>query len=399
MTEPQLVAGQPDLHLQLLYFTSTSLSSDGRHMVMIGEKDGNPNLFSSELGSGAVRQLTHNDAGVLRSYVYFDGTPYRGFGKASVSFDADRGVLYYLQGSEVRSVSLDGTERVLAVLPDDQVTAFTHVSADGKRLCVPTTDEAAFTEDADWTHKHKGIDARVQRLGLNSWLRVFSTETGEELACEKVPLGWVTHVQFAPGDASQILYNHEWPGDCGIRRVWLWDGKSHRQMRSEGDGRSRLDWTCHEMWERDGKAVIYHGLYEDGRAYIGRIPLDGSPIRELALPQGWTRYGHFTVGPSEAQLVTDGYYHAGAGDTIKVSPWISHLDVDWQSGAVNWRVLGRSDSSWDSQDSHPHPILDAEGRYVYFTSDKDGKRAVYRLDVAEASVAEVGLKLSGRSGA
>lgn len=397
MTTQERIAAQADLHLQLLYFTSTSLSADGRHVVAIGERDGNPNLFRIDLDNGDIGQLTGNEDGILRSYVYFEGQPYRGLGKASVSFDAVRGVLYYLQGREIRAVDLEGRERVLATLPGDQVTAFTHVSADGTRLCVPTTDAAAFTEDAAWSERHKGIDARVRRLGLKSYLRVYATETGEELACESVPSAWVTHVQFSPNNAEHILYNHEWPADCGIRRVWLWDGKQHRALRSEGNGRSRKDWTCHEMWERDGEAVIYHGLYEDGRAYIGRIPLSGAPIAELALPQGWGRYGHFTVGPSRADLVTDGYYHGGAEDGSRTCPWISHLDVDWDSGRVSWRVLGRSDSSWDSQDSHPHPILDAAGDFVYFTSDKEGKRAIYRLPVgATDTVAEVELHLAGR---
>lgn len=397
MTAPEKIAARPDLHLQLLYFTSASLSADGRHVVAIGEADGNPNLFRVDMDSGDIRQLTGNEEGVLRSYVYFEGTPYRGFGKASVSFDAVRGVLYYLQGREIRAVDLEGRERILATLPGDQVTAFTHVSADGSRLCVPTSDEAAFTEDEAWTERHKGIDARVQRLGLKSYLRVYCTETGAEMMAEPVPSAWVTHVQFSPDNAEHILYNHEWPADCGIRRVWLWDGSQHRALRDEADGRSRKDWTCHEMWERDGKAVIYHGLYEDGRAYIGRIPLSGAAIAELALPQGWGRYGHFTVGPSRADLVTDGYYHGGPEDDARVCPWISHLDVDWETGTVGWRVLGRSDSSWDSQDSHPHPILDAAGKFVYFTSDREGKRAIYRLPVGAAdAVAEVGLTLAGR---
>jgi len=373
------VAGSDDMDLQLLYFTSTSLSADGRSLALIGQEAGNPNLFRLDRETGSITQLTHNQDGWLRSYVYFDGTPYRGFGKASVSFDAQRNILYYLQGRELRAVDFNGEERVLALLPDDQVTAFTHVSADGKLVCVPTTDEAAFTEDAAWSEQRKGIDARVQRLGLVSYLRIFCTETGEQVRCEPVPQAWVTHVQFSPTDSSTILYNHEWPSDCGVRRVWLWDGRKHTRLRQEGEGRSRHDWTCHEMWERDGKAIIYHGLYVDGVAYVGRALIDGSTPSEIRLPADWTRYGHFTVGQDETVLVTDGYYHADSGDDDKVSPWISRLDLDWTARTIRWRVLGRSDSNWDSQDSHPHPITDAAGENVYFTSNIGGRRAVYTL--------------------
>lgn len=389
MSQPEPIAASATTALQLLYFTSTSLSADGRTLVAIGETEGMPDLYRIDLHDGAMRRLTANRDGVLRSYVYFDGTPYRGFGKASVSFDSVRGRLYYLQGREIRVTDLDGNDRLLAHYPEGQVTAFTHVSADGRLLCVPTTDEAAFTEDADWAGPHHGIDARVQRLGLTSYLRLYDTASGEEVAAEPVPSAWVTHVQFSPVDPRLILYNHEWPGDCGIRRIWLWDGSRHRPLRREGAGRSRDDWACHEMWERDGRAVIYHGRYVDGRAFIGRVAIAGGEPVEIALPPDWTRYGHFTVGPDESRLVSDGYYAAGPGDTAKVSPWLSRLDIDWQKPGISWRTLCRTDSSWDSQDSHPHPIYDAAGRFVYFTSDRDGRRAIYRADAEAEPLAEV----------
>jgi len=83
-----------------------------------------------------------------------------------------------------------------------------------------------------------------------------------------------------------ILYNHEWCGDPGIRRMWLWDGHRHLRLRPEGDGRSRKDWTCHEMWERDGSAIIYHGGFANGQSYIGRVKPDGSGLVEIGLPKG-----------------------------------------------------------------------------------------------------------------
>src|SRR5438105_5546915 len=134
---------------QLLYFTSTSMLSDDGALVLISDRTGEPNLFFLDLRSGEERQLTENREGTLMSYVYFGGTPYRGFGKASVSLDAANGVAYYIQGREVRAVDVGGSERVLAELPLDQVTAFTHVSADGARLCVPTTDARALEGAAE----------------------------------------------------------------------------------------------------------------------------------------------------------------------------------------------------------------------------------------------------------
>lgn len=376
-----VTAGDPGNN-QLLYFTSSSLMADDRHLVFISDRTANPNLFTRNLLTGEERQLTTNTEGILKSYVYFNGRPYRGFGKGSVSLDASNGVVYYLQGREICAVTLNGNQRVLARLPADQMTAFTHVSADGSRLCVPTTDARALDGDKQLSGTPDyDIDQRVVRENLSSYLRIYDTVTGQQLACERVPRAWITHVQFSPVNPCLILYNSEYCADSGVRRMWLWDGKKHVRLRTEGGGRSRLDWTCHEMWERGGGAIIYHGTYTNGISYIGRVLPDGTGRVEIPLPASWKRYGHFTVG-KPGELVTDGYYEE-PGDHQWGGAWVSQLKVDWARGKIQWFPLARHGSSWTSQDSHPHPIYDHAADAIYFTSDESGRRQIRRLDLSE----------------
>jgi oligogalacturonide lyase len=227
----------------------------------------------------------------------------------------------------------------------------------------------------------------VQRENLSSYLRIYDTATGLELACERIPKAWVTHVQFSPIDSNQVLYNHEWVvKESGHRRMWLWDGRRHIRLRPETESRSRFDWVCHEMWERDGSAVIYHGKYaEDGPAFVGRLDMASAQTSEIALAGGRKEYGHFTTG-GPGVLISDGYY--GDDETPPGDPsepyswcgkWISLLRVDWAKGAAAWVPLARSGSSWRTQDEHPHPIVDHACRHGYFTSDRTGHRAVYRI--------------------
>ena len=378
----------PQANDQLLYFTSTSLLADDQQLVFLSDRTGQPNIFLRDLAAGKDQQLTFNTEGFLKSYVYFDGLPYRGLGRASVSVDAQRGVVYFIQGRKICAVDTHGASRVLAELPADQMTAFTHVSADGTRLCVPTTDASALDGDVPLQGRPDyDIDARVQKDNLSSYLRVFDTTTGNEVMCERVPKAWITHVQFSPHDPTLILYNNEWPSDCGIRRMWLWDGHQHIRLRTEGEGRSRADWTCHEMWERDGSAIIYHGRYSNGTSYIGRVNPDGSGLIEIPLPAEWKRYGHFTVG-DPGWLVTDGCYEQADDPKGGNGAWICVVHVDWQAKHYDWQPLCRNGSSWKSQDAHPHPIFDHAGNAVCFTSDKAGKRAIYRVALPGRVVAK-----------
>ena len=392
---PAMVAEARGAGDQLLYFTSSSLTASDRTVVFIREIDGNPNLYSCSMDTGVVRQLTRNAAGYLKSYVYFDGRPNEGFGKASVSLHAETARVFYLHGVELRVVDLTGTERTLARLRDNEVTAFTHVSTDGRFVCVPTTDARALDGKFVNNRPQYDIDLRVQDEKLRSYLNIFDTRTGELVARETVERAWVSHVQFSPIDPTRILYNHEWPADCGVRRMWLWDGRSHQPLRREDHEKSRGDWVCHEMWSRDGRSVIYHGRYAgtapvtsggqlvfgggDGPSFIGRCNADGSDPVEIALPLAYTRYGHFTVGNGD-WLVTDGLYE-NPDDPPSHGAWISLLRPDWKNRTIDWRPICRHGSSWTSQDEHPHPIFSHVGDYVYFTSDRTGRRAVYRVEV------------------
>ncbi len=391
LVPPHRITQHPEANEQLLYFTSTSLLADDRRLLFLSDRTGNPNVFLRDIKTGAERQLTTNAEGYLKSYVYFDGQPYRGFGKASVSVHAASGTVFFIQGRNICATDATGRTRLLAEYPNGQMTAFTHVSADGTRLCVPTTDARALEADRLVRGRPDyDIDARVQTENLSSYLRVYDTATGRQVLCERVPKAWITHVQFSPVDHDLILYNHEWSSDCGIRRMWLWNGKEHIRLRPEGEGCKRTDWACHEMWERDGSAIIYHGGYDHGPAFVGRVRPDGTARVEISLPEGWHRYGHFTEG-RPGVLVTDGYYEQ-AGDPKGSGAWLCVLKVDWAGKHIDWLPLCRHGSSWSSQDAHPHPIFNHAADAVFFTSELGGKRAVWSCDLRTASVsAQLGL--------
>ncbi len=376
---------------QLLYFTSSSLTADDRYLIFLSDRDGgHPNLFCLDREAERAVQLTDNRHGYLESYVYFDGNR-RGLAKASMSLHPASGDLYYLQGrpdrlTEVRCVNVYSLQTtVLAELPADHVTANTHVSHDNRWLCVPTIHESAFAEAMD---DPKGITPRVDRLGLRTAMRYIRTDgSGHEVRWEEP--GWVTHVQFHPSDADCLLYNHEWCPDSGVRRMWLYHRGTVTRLRPAGtnaDGSLRRpeDWTCHEMWQRDGSGIVYHGTRGDV-PYLGQVNISGSSHIELAFPEGWTRYGHFTVSSDPTLLVGDGYIEVPDAQRSphRAGQWISLIRADWQAGSLRWLPLCEHGSSWRGQDTHPHPIFSHDDSEILFTSDVDGKRALYAVPVAD----------------
>lgn len=403
MNESRLVSGCGDFDTQMLYFTCSSLSADDRRIYLIRTVNGVPNVAVKDLETGEERLLTENEKGYMKAYVYFDGLPGEGLSKASVCLDSDRDIVYYIQDNLICRTGLDGKRTVLSRVPDGRMTAFMHVSADGRRLCVPMTDGRCLDYDPETEgggldkRPVYDIDERVQKEGLSSYLMVYDTENGELLLSERVEKAWITHVQFHPLDPDKIMYNHEWACfDCGIRRMWLYDGKEkkHIRIRTAGEGRSGEDWVCHEMWSDDGNYIIYHGAFHNGPAFVGRVELESMTYSEIALPEDYNAYGHFTMSHF-GDLVCDGYYKMpgerkqvfdnstdnGPDPHKKDGAYISVQKADWVNKTLSWKPLCRHNSDWLGQDAHPHPIYSHKGDKIFFSSRPDQTVKVYCVDV------------------
>ena len=411
-----LVSGCPEgqeYNTQLLYFTCSSMGKGDERIYMLSDRTGSPNVVVCSLSDGKERILTDNRKGILKSYVYFDGTLNEGLGKASVCLDCEREVIYYIQDDRICKVDLEGRITVLNQVPDGRMTAFTHVSGDGKYLCVPMTDGRCLDFDPETEgsgldrRPSYDIDERVQREGLNSYLCVYDTDSGALLYEKTVPKCWITHVQFHPMNPDIIMYNHEWSSfSCGIRRIWLYDHAEDtlRPVRTVGGdtlgnpagyARSAEDWVCHEMWSDDGAYIIYHGGYHEGPAMVGRYEPASGRYWEIALPEDYDAYGHFTMD-HKGNLVCDGYFKYpwevkkvrenstdnGPDPHKKDAEYICKVIPDWDAGTLTWIPLCKHESDWLGQDAHPHPIYSHAGDRIFFNSRMDRTVNVYCVSSA-----------------
>lgn len=354
-----------------LYFTSSSFTRDNMQVLVISDLGGSsPNLFKLHIETGEMVQLTNNTDGILKSYVYYDGVPYKGLGKASPSYNPQADTLLYIQGNEVRLMNV-GTleEETLYTLPDGVMTGFTHLSADGRYACIPYISSEAF--EVGEGNPFTLIRQKVEREQLESHVLIIDTQLkkGEVWFSQA---GWITHVQFHPTDHRKILYNHE--GGMVEQRIWLYDNGRIARIRDQRDQDSKL-WICHEMWLKEGIGVIYHGTTgvpndpsmmdlekkeEEISSFVGCIHLDGGSYVEMRFPASMKSYGHFTVSSSDELLVTDGI----------IDPKQIHLvHANWKDGTFSWTPVCAHNSSFAVQDVHPHPIFSHDDKYILFTSD------------------------------
>ena len=67
--------------------------------------------------------------------------------------------------------------------------------------------------------------------------------------------------------------------------------------------------------------------------------------------------------------------------------WISIQKINWKSKIIEWIPLCKHYSSncRTDQDSHPHPVFNhVTDNTVYFTSNKNGYRGIYKIDIPDS---------------
>ena len=165
-----------------------------------------------------------------------------------------------------------------------------------------------------WGHSTYGVARRIRQEPLSSYLRVYGTRTAASRPANQFR-GVGDRRPVFPGDSRWFLYNHEWGRQAGSS-VCGFGMASSQPLGTEGVGRNRRDWTCHEVWSHDGDSVLYHGRHVGGRDFIGRIRIQSDETMEIPLPAGWDQYGHYDA-LSPACLISDGYFRPGGPD-----PWI-----------------------------------------------------------------------------
>jgi Tol biopolymer transport system component len=356
---------------QHLYFTTPSVTHDLRWLLMISERLGTPNLFAMETRTGETFAVSRAIA-LQYSYVYAEGGP-AGFCKASPALDADRNRIYWVEDDALWRCPLGngavGPRERVATLPATGWLGFSHVSADGRYFAIPIADKAAFEpEDVDQYQQMKNVPHRMVQRGLGTKLAVVDVETGSTRVWATIPF-WVTHVQFSPGDNSRMIFNSEgsyWIEGDPHTRVWVAkaDGSYRKLFHLDGNENA-----SHENWSFDGGFITSHGSYvgeQFGKGWVQAHAWDGTRLwRE---PLGGIEIGHATCLNNSRSFAVD-----------EKEGWISILDLDGPEGRPALRRLCRHDSSWKSQDVHPHPVMTPDGRSIIFTSDCEGTAAIYQV--------------------
>lgn len=346
-------------HSHHLYFTNDGLWDGGRRLVIASERHNAPNLYSVELETGELTQLTDfrpEEPGRLqRTFV-----------------NPARGEAYIAVGKTVVAVNLRTLERrTLYECEEGFRLGNFSCTADGALLCVDVTEDLSGRIHMDLGHGYVGF-AEYHAAGPTCRIVGVPTVGGATGVLHEEPR-WISHVNTSPTRPDMLTFCHEGPWDKVEQRMWTLEISSGcvRPLRPQTPDEA----IGHEYWLADGRRVGFHGHKALGGRQVHRfgvIGFDGGNHREWDFPHGSTHFHSL----DETLLVGD-----GGRDEPHLLLW--RLQGGGYEGP---RILAWHRCSFHTQRQHAHPRMfrDAAGRTrVVFAADPNGYASVYIADVPE----------------
>lgn len=211
-------------------------------------------------------------------------------------------------------------------------------------------------------------------------LRVVESRSGKNWVAMETD-NWLAYPQL-PEDGNTILYAHEGPWhkvDGRLRMVGL-NGENPRNLRP----REGTEGIGHEFWGvgEDNIHYVFYVFYPDetGRgATVRRI--EESSGREEVVSR-CTSFGWLQGNHDSSVIVGASRSLAGPNIYLLFTRLQREFTVcEHASSGKPYPIAGTNLE--DRMASWPEPVFSPDSQWIYFTSDKEGKPAIYRMDVSD----------------
>lgn len=341
-------------HTHHFYFTNPGWHAGGSRLLVACDRGNATNLFSVDLATGALRQLTDLTPLPLPREVEF----------LRACVNPVREEAYFWYGMQLVALDLDSLQtRVLFEMAAGWDVSMINCSADGTHVYASISEDLSERFRVDYLRGYVGFRETWEARPLSRILRIATDGSGGGSVFEEQY--WIGHVNTCPTDADMLTFCHEGPWVDVDQRIWglrVSTGQVWPIRARDREGQR----VGHEYWFADGERVGYHGGNPDGTQFIGHCRPDDTDHVEHSFPG---QSGH--IHSNHAGLIVgDGGKHV-------------RLWQDTGDGYDGPFALCRHDSSTKIQQLHVHPRFSGDGTQVVFTSDMSGYGNVYLADVPD----------------
>ncbi len=333
-----------------LYFTNNCFYENGKKIVFESDRENAHNLFSMDLETGIIDQLTD-----------FPVLPYpRGYGFLESFVDPVQENCCFFAENNLYILNVRTKElRQIYRMPKGFFHHISSITADGKYFLTSIYE----TGEDDFAGNRR-LQEICDAKPLSQILRIpVSGGTAEVIWEER---NFIAHVNASPADPDLLTFCHEGHWNMVDHRLWLCRISTGevRKLHPCGD----REMIGHEYWYADGKRIGYHG-HKAGEKILGTVDLDHGTDVSYGFP---FNTGHI-FSQDEQLIVGD-----GDRDGRYIRIW-RFLDGKYEEP----RALCMHGSSCKRQRSHVHPRMTPNGKAVLFTSDETGYEQIYLAELPE----------------
>lgn len=340
-------------HSGHFYFTYPSWFDQGRKILFSSDRENRTNLYSVDLYSGEIMQLTDLDPA--------QGEPHC----QSVTLNSVREEAYFSQGRNLLAVDLKTLKvRKLYTTPDGFIGGSGAPTADGRYLIIGRSVDLSDRIMMDLGHGYIGFH-EYWEAHPHSIIQKFDLDSGKmEVVYEEN--SWLGHFNPSTTQAGIMTFCHEGPWNLVDNRIWGLDintGKAWK-IRPTGEG----EMVGHEYWMPDGIHLGYHGKIA-GEPIYGSISYNNTDRVEAPFAFNSWHFHSYNLD----LVVGD-----GAADNAYLMLW------RYRGGKFEGpRFLVWHRGSFHTQQVHVHPCFSPDGKQIVFTADPQGYGQVFMVELPE----------------
>jgi oligogalacturonide lyase len=335
------------------YFTYPGWFDEGRKIVFGSDRENRSNLFSADLQSGEIVQLTDLDP------VHGEPKP------QSVTLNPKRPEAYFHQGRTLMALNLETLAlRALYTTPAGFNSGSTAATADGRSLIIGLSTDLSDRILMDLGHGYIGFH-EYWAAHPRCLIQKMDLDTGDVQVVYQED-SWLGHLNPSTTQANIMTFCHEGPWNLVDNRIWglnLDTGEAWK-IRPTGEG----EMVGHEYWMPDGKHIGYHGKVA-GETIYGSIGYDNSDRVEAPFAfHSWHFHSYnldLVVGDGDAE-------------NAYLMLW-RHRNGAFEGP----RYLAWHRGSFHTQQVHVHPCFSPDGKHIVYTADPQGYGQVFMVDIPE----------------
>ena len=346
LTEPSVLHHLPHYHHRFI-------ARNNSFILLASERSGTRQIYRMDLPQGKMVQLTEGPG--VHSY--------------SPALEPGERTFFYLQRDTLKRAAVRGRseKRIYESDPGWRMSGHLSVSDQGRYVAVVEMKTG---------HRVDGFEEQFRRRPR---CRIRVVETARRRSWVAVETNhWLSHPQFQPG-GTDILYAHEGPWEKveGRLRLVRLDGSYRKNIRP----RQGSEALGHGHWSSSGREVcfVFYPDASGSRSTVNCIHVDSGRERTLA---DCSQFAWMSPNADGSVLVGASGQVAGPNvyllfPLLKREVTIAeHLSTLKPYSIAGTRRL-------DPFAAWPEPVFSPDSQWVYFVTDREGKPAIYRMDLSD----------------